>query len=934
MLNLNFNYNTLNIIKYKNIFLFFIFFQKLNSLNFYGLYLNFLKLFTLNSTITKNIFIKNNLSDYHKKYFNFSIKRLQPFSPLNYHIKTWKNENMYTLKHLYHENKFFFDQNYFLIKSDYSIKKNNIYNYYNFFFFNLYLNFFKFQKMNQIKKINFLKIDLKKYFENSSNSVNLINKNIILSNFYNFFNNKLSNCRGIEVFFNLLYYTHWRHTNYNKKDNLFINLRPFKILNKIKNNIKLNKYYFKNYFKNRLKGIFYSKKTNYLTKKLFFYKYYNIRNYNKINFKFKKLIKTVDNIDLLAIDNSLFKNTKSNRIEIFKKTKIDDIETIKLDKKIYKKNKFFFLYKLNFKKFINKNKKFIRKITLKFYKNRKYRIKKLNSLSIKKLLFIFKIKLNNLNRKFITQLLCKIKLFKSRKLINIFFKNCSNIVNINNNFIKLERNNKKNLLIYHNVQEFLEYSFLYHVDKNIKKINSNEIFRNLHSSNSLKKIKKKKNYFFKLIKEKTLKSTFFNYNMPIKKDPSIPGSYILNDFYFKYLNKNKRVKIFLKKYLKKKKNIILFYKNYFNLNIKQNPLKIKKSTFFNLNILKYGDILISNSLKFNDTSFNTKNINLIKNKYSYWFTFFNSWNWAFIFINDFYNMERKIDYHKLRSNLFFHMVPYYNKNTTSYKFKKTFKDYRHFRESSFNKNYTDMLDKFYIKNLTNSNRYTNNVYSSVSWFRKKPRQKKKLNWILIKNHYSKTLRFERKKVDSFFNLNYRYQYRLTNWLFYFKIYYGLKIFYENNCTIINVLKNSKFIDGSDNVYIILKKHLCYINGYIVSTEILPLFTNDIIALKVNWYVYLYIMYSKKIYYYDNLLTKSFMKNKFKKFKNNRPVSWDFIFQTETYTDIPYYLEMDFTTLSCIMLTEPDFNYIIKKNIHKLIYAPLASIFNLNWKYIV
>ena len=45
--------------------------------------------------------------------------------------------------------------------------------------------------------------------------------------------------------------------------------------------------------------------------------------------------------------------------------------------------------------------------------------------------------------------------------------------------------------------------------------------------------------------------------------------------------------------------------------------------------------------------------------------------------------------------------------------------------------------------------------------------KRKLNWVLIKNHYSKTLRKERKKVDVFFKLNYRYQHRLTNWLFYF-----------------------------------------------------------------------------------------------------------------------------------------------------------------------
>ena len=426
----------------------------------------------------------------------------------------------------------------------------------------------------------------------------------------------------------------------------------------------------------------------------------------------------------------------------------------------------------------------------------------------------------------------------------------------------------------------------------------------------------------------------------------------MGNYFLKTINFKKIFSILIKFYDKKEynilnvdKNLLNFFnntlenfffissKNKYNLNKSNINTKDKKDKF-SINLLKYNDISIYNNLKFNNNIIDTESLNLIKNKYTYWFTFFSSWNWSFLFVNDFYNMEKKINYHELRSNLFFHMVPFYNKTTTQYRLKNTFDDYRHFREWNFNKNYTDLLDKFYVKNLTNSERYTNNIYSKVSWFNTSNRFTKKLNWILIKNHYSKTLRFERKKVDSFFNLNYRYQYRLTNWLFYFKIYYGLKIFYENNCTIVNVLKNSKFVDGSENVHLIIKKHLCYINGYIVATEFLPIFANDIISLKTNWYMFLYLMYNKKIYYYENLLIKSFMKNKFLKFKNDRPVSWDFIFQTEIYTDIPYYLEIDFTTLSCIMLTEPDFNYIIKKNIHKLIYAPLASIFNLNWKYIV
>lgn len=133
-----------------------------------------------------------------------------------------------------------------------------------------------------------------------------------------------------------------------------------------------------------------------------------------------------------------------------------------------------------------------------------------------------------------------------------------------------------------------------------------------------------------------------------------------------------------------------------------------------------------------------------------------------------------------------------------------------------------------------------------------------------------------------------------------------------------------------NTLFILQKHLCFINGYIVTNEWIPVFTNDIILLKVNWYIYLYIIYSRKIYTYKNILLTNFITNKYNKFKNEKPVFWDFVYQTDMYTDIPYYIEIDFLTLSGIVLAEPDRHYLIQRNLHKITFAPLASIFNLNW----
>lgn len=893
------------IYSYKNITLFFTFFNKIIRFNMYGWYTDFIKLFFL-KYLKSDMNILNTKNDYSTvfiKKHNIFKPRVELFSPFIFSLKSWQKPNFFKSEKLYYENPMFFKKNYYdIAQFKLKIKKNSVSNYYNFFFINYYTIF----NINKIKATNFTsKLPLIK--KSLVNTLRHVNTSISYLNF-DFFKKNVVNKKNI-IFRNFLipYYFYKlklrgaNPTSIYKKKNL-----NYKILN-------LNKDYIEN-----MKLVATMKPVlseNRLTS--------FISNYGLLKLRFRK-VNTVRPDKAVKLDNQwfLYQTNVIQTLPSFKKQqiKIKKLTHIKLSKNIdtylpkkFKKrllDLFKFIIKYDNRKLLLKFK--IQKITLinhfreiksnhLFYLNKTYTLLLIKCLQN----LIFK-----LSKK---QVYCQYKLHNGLLwrswVINSLYQTRPNVLN-NRYYIKVRNG------------FFKKTGFLLFFNKNVrrfnkkikKKITQVVITENLNTIFSYQTLLTQFNYFVHKPKienfsnrlhvksKKNYKKNNFKKTNNVKYKKSIIAKYrnkgLLSNFYTTISNTSETI-------LYKK---IANYSKFLDLTLKTTPLVVFDSIFVN-----------------------SLNIDKIKIKYSYWSTFFYSWNWVFVFINDFFKLERKIDYHEVRSKLFFNFVPYYHLQTFKYQINKTFKNYKSLQEklTIYNENYNkihkpDITKRkwFWYKPLT----IPTELY--------KPKPKRKLNWVLIKNHYSKTLRKERKKVDVFFKLNYRYQHRLTNWLFYFKLFYGLKMFSENNSTIVNTLQNSKFISGYENTLFILQKHLCFINGYIVTNEWIPVFTNDIILLKVNWYIYLYIIYSRKVYTYKNILLTNFITNKYNKFKSEKPVFWDFVYQTDMYTDIPYYIEIDFLTLSGIILAEPDRHYLIQRNLHKITFAPLASIFNLNWKYIV
>lgn len=204
-----------------------------------------------------------------------------------------------------------------------------------------------------------------------------------------------------------------------------------------------------------------------------------------------------------------------------------------------------------------------------------------------------------------------------------------------------------------------------------------------------------------------------------------------------------------------------------------------------------------------------------------------------MFINNFYNFESKLDYHELRAKLMYQQNKDYHNNYFYINNSKTFKDYRFMKEKD--RDYFD--SKSYYQKLTQKSifyrKITSNVYYKEKLYKYRPKPYKRIKALLVKNHHSKTLRRERLRVNYFFKLNYRFQHRLTNWLYYYKLNYGLNLYYNFNLTLINTLSNSKFIPDSVYIIFLLKKQLIFLNGYCVISPKTVLYRGDCISLKIN-----------------------------------------------------------------------------------------------------
>lgn len=947
MLNIN-NLNIKNNIffAYKNVFLFFYFFKKIITISYYNIYLNFLKFsfFKKKNNINNLNIETTNTDGWFKNKNTVSAEFIKLYSLLIYSKNNWNREVLFCNDEKTNKNISFFFEKYKLqeLFGSFKIKKNYQYNIYNYFFFNFFI-FFNSNRMDN--KLNKSKNIIKKLFYYNFKDIS----NKVFSVFmFSYFKNNFNNLKGI-YFISFL-------NNFLSRNNFLKNYKRFDFFKQKKI------FYFYNFLKilKKEKKKFWKKKKrkfkkfliNTSCKKIKIYNFFY--NYSNDNFKLKKykiyLKKSELPFTKVYETNSIFSNIvldyKDRLFYDFYLTKKPQITNSLLKKLNWIKHDETWddieVYLYNYRK----------EIPIVFRAASSYLFFQKNkdkNLYITRVGYLFE----TINLLWLTNIYD----FKKFTLLEFL---TTNEINYDSSIQYLtQKNISINTLIFKkkiitsevtiNKLFFIDYIFKFLFIKKYKPKTFYIKKKISYIQERLPNFLKDKFFLNNSVKQKkSLIKSFKNMFIPdfkIKKDMRRYTSLIS---FISRMNKSFNL-FFLKKPKKHNKNYLFRTNRYFNLKktIKEKKLNTgfirnnKSSGVFFLKKLKlfkkkYSDLFYNSGKLFIFNMFNLTNFdkNKIMSKYRYWYSFFNSWNWTFLFINNFFNYESKLDYHNLRAKLMYQQNKNYHANYFYIDNSKTFKDYRFIKEKDRDHFKSNIFYKKLNKKNIFSRKVNSNVYYKEKIYKYRPKEYRRIRAILIKNHHSKTLRRERLRVNYFFKLNYKFQHRLTNWLYYYKLNYGLKLYYNFNLTLVNTLSNSKFIPESVYIIFLLKRQLIFLNGYCVISPKTNLFRGDCISLKINWYVYVYLMYIKKIYNYNNIIIKSFLKNTHKKHKKDNPKNWNYVFQSSVDYDVPYYVEIDYMTLSCIMLFEPDFNYIIKRNFYNLTYVPLLSLFNLNWKYVV
>lgn len=412
----------------------------------------------------------------------------------------------------------------------------------------------------------------------------------------------------------------------------------------------------------------------------------------------------------------------------------------------------------------------------------------------------------------------------------------------------------------------------------------------------------------------------------------INKNYIIDTQYtkLKFIFKKIKFKIFLKQNKKLK---------YFNL--KKQHTRVKN------NSINYNYKLMFKSL-LTKTQFQLKSNYNRNHKFNFNSTFFIPKLWYFMFLTSFNILIRKYDLSVLRRELAVYTTTDYRYRYFNIHLKPAFYFmFENFYDNWFVK-YIHAYQKNSFKNFLNYHKFKEN--KSINLFNNKKKinytlnyQKyskpwyTKINKCIFKHQYAKTLRFQRAKVNTYFDLNFKYQHKMTTFLWNFKHISGVNIFRHYFCLLYNLLFKTKFINTVNDGKFLIKNNLLFLNGFNIKNLNMPIFAGDVIALSVSWTFLKYLKINTKS---KNLWKQRFRLNNIvhnvilKEDLNKQYLyKWHRFFKYKK-TDVPYFLETDFTTLTSIMLLEPSYNYLFKYNCWSYNEMYWYSLFQLNWKYIV
>lgn len=816
-------------------------------------------------------------------------------------------------------NNNFFISNYFFLTNNFIPFSNFLYPLVNTYFLNsFYLNikknsFFFYKLFNQNRKY-FL---IKKY---------LFNNKLKFNRYFHFILNKhlFKNKKPLNRNFFFNFYPNYFLKNYNlyffKNWNFLVGslISPYSWdLHSTKKSIR------KNLTLNFVKNTFYYNKTNKSSSvdKTFFNSFISKKLFVNNFFYFKKFNITYNNLNYLTKISSATLN-KNSFDWFFSKPYLflNNYESIKFNNK-YPNYLTIALFK-NYLKFFNQIKKF----------NFNLKLKSSNDIFFKNFTTSFSLLLKSPNNIIHSISQNKINFFSYFNFKNFFFptlfssyrkKNFKKF----NKFVWLLSFSPRTRVLRRNkiftplnlIKKNDLYSFNTKITRISKRLKKLYIWNTLYSFNKSAKLLNlkwiKKSFFFTFNRHPVFNKNFYFKNINLSPK-----------FNFFSINFFKSSKFILKsKTFKFSKNSLIYFKNSHVFNNFKKPIFFsKEKNFFILS--KYGFLFTTGG---SDTSYSKTKLFYNLKKLIYSFSYKNE-------------IQRFILKRYVKSNF---LTNFYSNNSTPLLSSISGDHFSNFSETDFNLSF---FNSFFKKNsealfLLNESFYPSNkwnYYNNQLIFAKNYFADDS-NFIIkrvrFKPGYMSLAREVRSVLKTSLSLNFRYQYKLTNYLTKYNKFINFKTFLVSEMCLLNLLIRSRLLPDHSLCLLFIKNNLVYLNGIVCSNQNLQVFVGDFLQLIVS--LKYYILYKwflnlslKKKNRLKNISRKKMIvpaENDEKKRSSTLP-KW-VLFSKNSIDDVAKYIEVDYFTLSAMILYEPFLWSDL--NPYNLIDQRFGVINLYNWKYI-
>lgn len=298
-----------------------------------------------------------------------------------------------------------------------------------------------------------------------------------------------------------------------------------------------------------------------------------------------------------------------------------------------------------------------------------------------------------------------------------------------------------------------------------------------------------------------------------------------------------------------------------------------------------------------------------------------------------FNMKNELEKKVLRKCFFSNNIEYYSVN-----YDKLEVFLQENRRTSDNFLTNSHFFKFFIGDILKNKKWSKYEIKKNFWSSDNMGESDlSIRRVRFKPGYSVIWREAREVLKSNLKVAFRYQHKLTKFVLKFRKIVKHKLLIVGNSNFLSLVIKAKFFPDYETTLFFFKSDYVYLNLSPCANKDLQIFVGDFVQLIVTnkYYIFYKMLINnvlKKKYKFDNILKKkSFIPdNQDEKQRTNNYPKW--ILQNKNaLDDIPKFLEVDFYTLSCIVLYEPflwgDFDPT------EVLETKFSVINMYNWKYI-